>query len=100
MLCGTVIPEQFEGCPERRYFTTLYYLAIVCDDDLLEERLQHRPAWRQSHTPAFLADMLQFNRWLKANAHTTSPPMTLCDTSHQSIAETVTYVTEWIRQHL
>jgi hypothetical protein len=100
VLCGTAVADQFEDCPERRYFTTLYYLAMVCDDDLLEERLKHRPPWRQSHSAAFLANMLQFNRWLKENAHTTRPPMTICDTSHQPIAETVAYVAEWIRQRL
>src|SRR6266496_6638262 len=31
VLCGTAIPEQFETCPERRYFSTLHYLAMVCD---------------------------------------------------------------------
>jgi hypothetical protein len=46
VLCGTSIPEQFEECPERRYFSTLCYLTLVCDDDLLVERLQRRPEWR------------------------------------------------------
>ncbi len=100
VLCGTALPEQFEDCPERRYFSTLYYLAMVCDDDLLAERLQRRPVWRQTHSTAFQENMVQFNRWLKANAHITRPPMTLCDTSHRHIDETVTYVAKWIRQSL
>lgn len=100
VLCGTAIPEQFEECPERRYFSILYYLTLVCDDDLLVERLQHRPEWRQTHTPEFLKDMVQFNSWLKANAHITRPPMTLCDTSHQDIDETVMYVAKWVRERL
>jgi gluconate kinase len=100
VLCGTVLPEQFEDCPERRYFSTLYYLTLVCDDDLLVERLQHRPEWRMTHTPEVLEDMLQFNRWLKANASLTIPPITLYDTSHQNIDETLEYVAEWVRQRL
>ena len=100
VLCGTALPEQFEGCPERRYFSTLHYLAIVCDDDLLVERLRSRPAWRQTHSAEFVEGMVQFNGWIKANAHMTSPPMTLCDTSHQAIADTVAYVAQWIRQRL
>ena len=100
VLCGTAIPEQFEECPERRYFSILYYLTLVCDDDLLVERLQDRPEWRQTHTPEFLKDMVQFNSWLKANAHITRPPMTLCDTSHQDIDETVMYVAKWVRERL
>jgi len=100
VLCGTALPEQFEECPERRYFSILYYLTLVCDDDLLVERLQHRPEWRQTHTPEFLEDMVQFNRWLKANADITRPSMTLCDTSHQNIDETVAFIAKWIRQRL
>jgi hypothetical protein len=100
VLCGTALPEQFEDCPERRYFSTLHNLAIVCDDDLLVERLRSRPAWRQTHSVEFVEDMLQFNGWIKANAHMTSPPMTLCDTSQRTIAETVAYVAHWIRERL
>src|SRR6266704_322928 len=98
VLCGTALPEHFEECPERRYFSTLYYLTLVCDDDLLVERLQHRPEWRMTHTPEVLEDMVQFNRWLKGNASLTRPPMTLYDTSHKDIDETVEYVAKWIRQ--
>jgi hypothetical protein len=97
---GTALPEHFEDCPERRYFSTLYYLTLVCDDDLLVERLQHRPEWRMTHTPKVLEDMVQFNRWLKANASLTSPPMTLYDTSHKDINETVEYVAKWVRERL
>jgi hypothetical protein len=100
VLCGTALPEHFEDCPERRYFSTLYYLTLVCDDDLLVERLQHRPEWRQTHTPEVLEDMLQFNRWLKANASLTKPPMTLYDTSGKNLYETVEYVAKWVRERL
>ena len=100
VLCGTAFPEQFEDCPERRYFSTLYYLTLVCDDDLLVERLKRRPEWRQTHTPEVLEDMLQFNGWLKANAHVTRPPMTLYNTSHKDIDETVAFIAKWIRQRL
>jgi len=99
-LCGTAIPEQFEACPERRYFSTLHYLAMVCDDQLLEERLKQRPAWRQSGSAEYIEGMIQFNRWLKDHASSTCPPMTLFDTSHRSIIETVRDVAQWIRQRL
>ena len=100
VLCGTAIPEQFETCPERRYFSTLYYLAIVCADELLKERLQQRPQWRKSGTDSGVREMIRFNRWLKANAATTNPPMTLYDNSNQSIQETTSYVARWIREKL
>ncbi len=100
VLCGTAIPEQFEGCPERRYFSTLHYLAMVCDDELLEERLKQRPKWRQSGSIEVIEDMIQFNRWLKEHASATRPPMTLYDTSYRLIVETTNAVAQWICQRL
>src|SRR5215467_4302854 len=58
VLCGTALPEQFEECPERRYFSTLHYLTFVCNDDVLVDRLKRRPGWRMSYTPEFLENML------------------------------------------
>lgn len=100
VLCGTALPEQFEPCPERRYFSTLHYLAMVCDDALLKERLKLRPQWRKSSSDAFIKQMLQFNRWLKEHAATTNPSMTLYDTGNQSIQATTRDVAQWIRERL
>jgi len=100
VLGGTALPDQFEDCPERRYFSTLYYLTLVCDDALLVERLMRRPEWRMTHTPEVLENMVQFNRWLKANASLTQPPMKLYDTSHKGIEETVDYVAKWVRERM
>jgi hypothetical protein len=98
VLVGSAVPDQFESCPERRYFSALHYLALVCDDDNLEERLRARPAWRRSGTPEELAMMLQFNRCLCAYAANTTPPMTLLDTSQLTIEQSVAQTTAWIRQ--
>jgi hypothetical protein len=100
VLCGTALPEHFEACLERRYFSTLYYLAMVCDDALLKERLKLRPQWRGSGSDEFIEQMIQFNQWLKDNAPTNNPPMTLYDSSGRSIQETTSDVTQWIRERL
>lgn len=100
VLCGTALPEHFEGCPERRYFSTLHYLSIVCDDALLRERLQQRPAWRKSSSEDFIQQMIQFNQWLKEHAATTNPPITLYDCSSRSIQETTDDIAQWIRERL
>ncbi len=100
VLCGSALPEQYEGCPERRYFSTLHYLALICDDDALIERLKQRPAWRASGAPETLERMGQFNRWLKTHAATTQPPIMVYDTTNVSIAETAASIAQWIRQRL
>jgi predicted kinase len=100
VLCGTALPEQFETCPERRYFSTLYYLALVCDDATLAQRLQSRPAWRHANTTTVIERMSDFNRWLKANAGETQHPMSLYDTGHRSIDESVGDIARWVREQL
>ena len=40
VLCGCGIPEQFEVCEARKYFTDLHYLALVCDTEALETRMR------------------------------------------------------------
>lgn len=100
VLCGTALPEQFEGCPERRYFSNLHYLALVCDDAVLQERLTLRPGWRGSGSPDVLERMIHFNRWLKEHASQTEPPMTLYNTSCHPLHETTIAIAQWIRERL
>ena len=100
ILCGSALPDQFERSPERRYFSTLHYLALVCDEALLKERLTLRPTWRQSQSEDFLERMVAFNRWLIEHAPTTTPPMTLLDTTTDPLEETLAKVERWIDELL
>ena len=61
---GTALPEQFEECSERHYFAEIHYLALVCDDAALAERLRARPAWRASGGEDVVEVMLRFNAYL------------------------------------
>jgi hypothetical protein len=100
ILVGTAMPDQFEQCAERRYFTELHYLALVCDSDILARRLRTRPAWRQAGTTAFIDRMIKFNHYLQYTAGTSMPPMAVIDTSCVSIDECTAMVIEWVRQRL
>ena len=100
ILVGTALPDQFERCPERRYFTELHYLALVCEDEILVQRLRARPAWRKADTTDFVEQMVAFNAYLRARAGTLTPPMATLDTSHASLDESAATVVGWIRQRL
>jgi predicted kinase len=100
VLCGTALPEQFEPCTERRYFTHIHYLALVCDDEVLVQRLYARPAWRKAGSDEFIHRMVMFNAWLKSHSTMTEPPITLLDTTNLSIERTVELVATWIRDKL
>jgi hypothetical protein len=71
----------------------------VCDDAELEGRLRARPAWR-GWTDEKVAAMLAFNRWVKRNAATTTPPMELLDTSGRSVQESAAGVQAWAMARL
>ena len=96
VLCGVGVPTQFEQCIERRYFSELHYLALVCDDQILPSRL----TWRGSLKDEYIKEQVIFNRWLLNNAQNTEPPMTLLDTSEITVDETVEKVERWIRSFI
>ena len=99
LLCGTVVPPQFEHRPERPLLGDIHYLALVCDDTVLSTRLRDRPAWREWDEPR-IAEMIDFNHWVKHNAATTTPPMTLLDTTTRTIDQTADEVTVWVTERL
>ena len=89
-------PDQFEASHERPYFSEVHYLALVCDDSVIVNRLRARPAWRMSDSPEVIEQERSFNRWLRENASKTVPPMTLIDTGAINEEETARRVATWI----
>jgi hypothetical protein len=102
VFCGTAIPEKLEYQKQRRYFSELFYLALVCDDEILEGRLQNRPQWRfhDAERSEVIERTLNFNRWIRENATNTSPPMSLLDTSVLAPDAVAERVGEWVRARL
>lgn len=92
---GAGVPENIEPCVERRYFSDTYYLALICEDDVLVKRLKARPVWRGSGEQAFIDRNIQFNHWFK-DQQNGSPPISLVDTTNVSLESTVERVRTWI----
>lgn len=99
LLCGTVVPVQFEDQPERALFTNVHYLALVAEPERLRARLRARPTWREWDEPR-IAEMLEFNDWVRTIARLTRPPMELIDTSDRGLDEVTRQVTDWIAARL
>jgi len=99
VLCGAGVPAQFEQCIERRYFSSVHYLALICEDEILTSRLRNRPAWRDSFKDEYIQEHIAFNRWLKNNAQKTEPPMSLLDVSAVTVTESVAGVKQWLLRH-
>lgn len=97
---GIGVPENLEGCVERRYFSDVHYLALICEDEVLVERLRTRPAWRKSGGQAFVEEQVGFNRWFKEQGRQTEPVIELVDTTETSVEETAEQVALWIRRKI
>ena len=100
VLCGVGVPAQFEQCIERRYFSELHYLALVCEAEILAARLLKRPATRGTYNDECIKGQVKFNHWLLSNAQNTDPRMTLLDNSEITVDETVAKVEQWVRSFL
>jgi hypothetical protein len=97
---GLGVPSNLEGCMERRYFSAIHYLALVCSDEELTKRLQARPEWRKSGEEENIAAQLNFNQWFKTEAGKGKPPVDLLDTTDIPAEVTAGQVKGWILKNL
>lgn len=100
ILCGTHLPEHLDQCDFRPFFRSVHYVALLCEETLLESRLRARPAWRKCDA-MFIAEHVAFSHWLRENAHTAfSPPLTLVDTTCIAVPEVAERIREWIEARM
>jgi hypothetical protein len=97
---GFAVPRNLERCVERRYFSSISCLALVCEDAELRRRLQGRPAWRGTDAPSSVARNADFYRWLLENARTHDPLIDLIDTTGVPPEETAVRMERWISGEL
>lgn len=95
---GVGQPENIENRIERRYFSTINYLALVCSDETLSERLRQRPIWRGTRELMYIEDQLRFNRWFKA--YDRQPVIKLVDTTNALLDETAQHIASWIYENV
>ncbi len=93
---GVGVPENIENRIERRYFSKVNYLALVCSDETLSQRLQQRPEWRGTHKPAYIEEHIRFNSWFKA--YNDQPAIKLIDTTNDALEDTTLQVRSWINE--
>lgn len=93
ILCGCAIPKQFEESKGRSYFTSIHYLAVVCDDDVLEARMR---LGRKVTDENWIKSSKEFNCWLKKNAKKTIPKIELVDNSNLTPLQAAMITDKWI----
>lgn len=94
LLCGTVVPPEFDELPERALLGEIRYLALVCEPSVLRARLAARPAWRGWADERRVVEMLEFDEWLRANASTIG--VELVDTTSATPEDTANAVAAWV----
>ncbi|MTD58718.1 AAA family ATPase [Amycolatopsis pithecellobii] len=99
VLCGTVVPPEFEALPERVLFSGIHYLALVAEPEVLARRLRARPAWREWDEQR-ITETLEFNDWLRRHAGTFEPPVQLFDTTSTAIDDAVRHAASWVTRWL
>lgn len=97
VVCGACTPKQFENLPERELFSDMYYLAVVCDDKTMMQRMT---VGRKVTDENWIASSMQFNNWLKENHDKTEPNIDLLDTSNLTPEQAAEYVDRWIKSKL
>lgn len=97
LLCGTVVPVQFERCAERGFVGDIHYLALVCEPGVLRERLRARPAWRGWDAER-IEETVRFNGWIRAGH--AGGAVDLLDTTDLEPARTTDAVASWVRRGL
>lgn len=94
---GLGVPENIEARVERRYFSRVHYLALTCDDAVLEARLRARPAWRDSAGDEWIRQQVAFNHWFGEQGVHGQPPVDIVDTTHASLEDVCQAVAGWLR---
>ena len=97
VLCGCAEPRHFEACDARKFFTEIYYAAVVCNDDDLERRMREGRGITDEN---WINGSKSFNRWLWENADKTAPKMALIDGSDIGIVETAAKIDRWIMKRM
>lgn len=95
VLCGCGVPEQFEICDARKYFTNIYYIAVVSTSDILEDRMRRG---RNISDENWIKSSIDFNAWLKANASKTNPIIEIVDSTNRTEYEVADEIEKIIRK--
>jgi predicted kinase len=96
---GTGVPMNVEPCVERRYFSKVHYLALVCNNEEITRRLQARKNWRGKDNADYLVKQVEFNAWFKESG-TSLYNIDLVDTTSETVEQTADRVAVWIHKNL
>lgn len=89
--------DYFENTYNRRFFTEIYYLALVCDSNNLEKRMREG---RHITDLNWIQNSIDYNRWFIENSTVSSQKIDTYDITGKSVSDVADYVTQWIEARL
>ncbi|MCU4973879.1 hypothetical protein OB955_14160 [Halobacteria archaeon AArc-m2/3/4] len=98
---GFGVPANLEPHSELEWFSSVHYLALVCDDDEQKRRLRARSSAEHPNqydmSEDDITEQVEFNRWFKNEADRDA--FTMIDTTERTVETTARRVNEWITTH-
>jgi hypothetical protein len=95
LVAGFARPGELESVPERRYFTAIHVLALVCDEESFTRRVRARQ--RHGHLPeGDFSGLHALNAWFRTTA-ADEPNVTVLDNTHLTVDEAADAAAEWAR---
>lgn len=96
VLCGTIMPDDIDGCEDRGLVGAVHFLNLHCRDDVRARRLRGRPPWRGADDD-YIERHARFARWLLESAATRfDPPMPTVDTSDAPVDDVAEAIGQWV----
>ncbi len=89
--------DYFENSYNRRFFTELYFLALVCNSEDLEKRMREGRHITDSN---WINSSIDYNRWFIENGSLSGQRIDTYDITGKSVSEVADYVTQWVEARL
>jgi len=89
--------EHFEMAYNRRFFTKVYYLALVCNSKELERRMREG---RHITDFRWISSSIEYNTWFMEKGIISDEKADTYDITGKSAAEVADYVISWVNQKL
>ncbi len=91
LFASGLIPQNLDTSFERRYFSQIHHLALTCEPQAQQRRLEARPRWRGTEWRG----QYDYNRWFREQSG-----LPLIDTTEQAVEDSAEKIAAWVRARL
>ncbi|MFA5031727.1 MAG: hypothetical protein WC614_01790 [bacterium] len=97
----SISPGEFEKCPNRKYFSEIHYLALVCRNEELKDRLYKRELWRfPEERDKQIQVHLDWNQSFLKDFYKKQYSVDVLDNSDITVQDTILKITGWINSKI